>query len=66
MPTPGHPDLASDVIARLAEEVDAALLGESPARRRLAAEAAMFGHQRVSAVAQSACRNREEEANKTP
>lgn len=53
--TPGHPHLVGDVVARLTEEVDAALLGETPARRRLAAEAAMFGYQRVSAVAQSAC-----------
>lgn len=52
---PGHPALAADVVARLTEEVDAALLRETPAWRRLAAEAAMFGHQRVSAVAQSAC-----------
>lgn len=55
MATPGHPNLVGDVVAGLAEEVDAALLGEAPARRRLAAEAAMFGHQRVGAVAQSAC-----------
>lgn len=30
--TPGHPQLVGDVVARLTEEVDAALLGETPAR----------------------------------
>lgn len=60
MAAPGHPDLVGDVVAGLTEEVDAALLGETPARRRLAAEAAMFGHQWVGAVAQSACEEKKQ------
>lgn len=65
MATPGHPNLVGDVVAGLTEQVDAALLGETPARRRFAAEAAMFWHQRVSAVAQSACAEETDAAMKT-
>lgn len=51
MTTPGDTDLAVDVVSGLAEETDAALLGETLTWGRLAAEAYMLGHQRVSAVA---------------
>lgn len=57
MATPGNMDLADDVVPRLTEEMDGALLGETSARGWITAETSMFWHQRVSAVAQSACRN---------
>lgn len=55
MAAPGHTDLVVDVVSRLTEEMDGALLGEPPTRRRIAAETSMLRHQRVRAVAQSAC-----------
>lgn len=56
--TPGDTGL-DDVVPGLAEEMDGALLGEASTRRRITAESPMFRHQRVGAVAQSACRNTE-------
>lgn len=58
MVTPGHADL--DVVSRLTEQMDGALLGEAAARRRVAAEASVLWHQGVSAVAQSSCRSTNE------
>lgn len=55
--TPGNTDLVVDVVSGLTEEMDVALLGETSTWGWIAAETSMFWHQRVSAVAQSACRN---------
>lgn len=57
MTTPGNMDFADDVVPRLTEEMDGALLGETSAGGWITTETSMFWHQRVSAVAQSACRN---------
>lgn len=53
--TPGNVGLVADVVSRLTEEMDGALLVESSTWGRITAEASMFGHQRVRAVAQAAC-----------
>lgn len=53
--TPGHTDLVADVVSVLTEEEDGALLRETSAWRWIAAKTSMFGHQRVSTVARSAC-----------
>lgn len=50
-------DTALGVVAGLTEEMDGALVRETSTRRRVAAETSVLGHQGVSAVAQSACRD---------
>lgn len=58
MVTPRDSDL--DVVSGLTEQMDGALLRETVTWRRITAETSMFWHQRVSAVAHSACRNTNE------
>lgn len=59
MATPGDAGLGVEVVPGLAEEVDGALVGEPSTRRRITAEASVFGHQRVGAVTEPACREQQ-------
>lgn len=59
MATPGDAGLGAEVVPGLAEEVDGALVGEPSTRRRITAEASVFGHQRVGAVTEPACREQQ-------
>ena len=54
----GDTHLAVDMVTGLTEEVDGALLGEPPTRRRVTAEPPMLRHQRVGAVTEAACRQK--------
>lgn len=53
----GDSVLAPDVVSGLTEEMDGALMEETSTRGRITAETSVFWHQRVRAVAHSACRN---------
>lgn len=59
MAAPGDAGLGVEVVPGLAEEVDGALVGEPSTRRRITAEASVFGHQWVGTVTEPACREQQ-------